>query len=244
MPFFFLILMIIAAAVLKSPLVKGFFGELGVRFALKKLNNEDYKILHNITLRDASKTTQIDHIVIGRNGIFVIETKNYQGWIFGSEKSAKWTQTIYKSKKQFHNPIRQNFGHIKMLEQQFPGYQHPMVSIISFSSNSTLKKVDIQSSHLHVLHTTGIVRAIQSYKEPLLTKQAIAAFAAHLEKSNIKDLKAKKQHVQTIKETQQKKKGQLSANICPNCGDPLVTRTGKHGTFKGCSSFPKCRFTA
>lgn len=244
MPFLLLLFMIILAAVLKSPVVKGFFGELGVRFALSKLDKEDFRVLHNVTLSDGKKTAQIDHVVIGRTGIFVIETKNYKGWIFGSENSAKWTQTIYNSKRQFQNPIRQNYGHIKMLEHYFPGFKQPMVSVISFSGNSTLKKVEVTSPHVHVLHTGGIVRAIRSYQETLLTKAAIAAFAEHLEKANIKDPKAKKQHVQTIKETQQHKRSQLSANSCPNCGDPLVTRVGKHGTFKGCSSFPKCRFTA
>ncbi|MDN7241646.1 NERD domain-containing protein [Planococcus sp. N028] len=236
--------MIILAAILKSPSVKGFFGELGVRLALRKLSKEDFQTLHNITLSDGNKTSQIDHVVIGRTGIFVIETKNYQGWIFGSEHSAKWTQTIYKSKKRFQNPIHQNYGHIKMLQQFFPGYQHPMVSIVNFSSNSTLKNIDIKSSNVHVLQTSGLVRAILSYKEPLLTRQAVAAFADHLGKSNITDSKVKKQHVQTIKETQQKTKSRIAENICPKCSQPLVTRNGKHGTFKGCSSYPKCRYTA
>ncbi|SDI35015.1 Topoisomerase DNA binding C4 zinc finger [Planococcus glaciei] len=244
MPFLFLLFMIILAAVLKSPVVKGFFGELGVRSALNRLDIEDFRVLHNITLSDGKKTTQIDHVVIGRTGIFVIETKNYKGWIFGSENSAKWTQTIYNSRRQFQNPIRQNYGHIKMLEHHFPGYKQPMVSIISFSGNSVLKKVDVASSHIHVLHTAGIVRAIRSYQETILSKPAIAAFADHLEKANIKDPKLKKQHVQTIKETEHRKKRQFSANICPNCGSPLVSRIGKHGNFKGCSSFPTCRFTA
>ncbi|MBZ5200636.1 NERD domain-containing protein [Planomicrobium chinense] len=244
MSFFILCFMIILAAVLNSPIAKGFVGELGVRFALSKLDKEDFRVLHNITLSDGKKTTQIDHVVIGRTGIFVIETKNYKGWIFGSENSAKWTQTIYNSKRQFQNPIRQNYGHIKMLEHYFPGYKQPMVSIISFSGNSTLKKVDVASPHVHVIHTAGLARIIRSYQETLLTKPAIAAFAEHLVKANIKDFKAKKQHVQTIKETQQQKKRQLFANTCPNCGSPLVSRVGKHGNFKGCSSFPNCRFTA
>lgn len=180
MPFFILCFMIILAAVLNSPIAKGFVGELGVRFALSKLDKEDFRVLHNITLSDGKKTTQIDHVVIGRTGIFVIETKNYKGWIFGSENSAKWTQTIYNSKRQFQNPIRQNYGHIKMLEHYFPGYKQPMVSIISFSGNSTLKKVDVASPHVHVIHTAGIARIIRSYQETLLTKPAIAAFAEHL----------------------------------------------------------------
>lgn len=244
MPFFSLFFMMIIVILLNSRAVKGWQGELGVRLALGKLKKDDFRILHNLTLSDGKKTAQIDHVVIGRTGIFVIETKNYKGWIFGSENSVKWTQTFYKSKRKFHNPIHQNFGHIKMLEHYFPGYKHPMVSIISFSSHSTLKIAEVHSPAVYVLHTGSIVQTIESYQETLLTKPAIAAFAEHLKKSNIKDFKAKKQHVQTIKETQQQKKRQLSANTCPNCGSPLISRIGKHGNFKGCSSFPTCRFTA
>jgi restriction system protein len=244
MPFLLLLLIIILATVLKLPNVKGFFGELGVRITLRALNKEEFNILHNITLSDGTKTTQIDHIVIGRNGIFVIETKNYKGWIFGSEHSATWTQTIYKSKKKFHNPLRQNYGHIKTLEQLFPGYRHPMVSIVSFSSNGTLKNIAIRSPHIHVVHTSGLASLIRSYKEPVLTREAAAAYAAHITKHNITDAKAKKRHVQHINDTQLKKKNLANEGICPKCGQPLVERKGKHGSFKGCSSFPKCRFTA
>lgn len=30
---------------------------------------------------------------------------------------------------------------------------------------------------------------------------------------------------------------------CPQCGQPLVKRAGKHGPFAGCSAYPKCRHT-
>lgn len=55
----------------------------------------------------------IDHVVISKYGVFVIETKNYRGWIIGNEKSEYWTQVIYKRKERLYNPIKQNYGHIK-----------------------------------------------------------------------------------------------------------------------------------
>lgn len=236
--------MLILAATVKSARVKGFLGELGVRLALKRLNKEQFYVLHNLTLSDGQKTSQIDHIIIGRNGIFVVETKNYQGWIFGSESNATWTQTIYKSKKRFPNPLRQNYGHIKMLQHHLPGYKHPMISLINFTSNATLKTIDVHSPYIHVLQTGGLICTIRSYNETVLTREAAQAYAEHLEKQNIKDKKIKKQHVQTIKATQQKKKTAIHDGVCPKCGHPLVTRNGKYGNFKACSAFPKCRFTA
>lgn len=244
MPFFFLVFLIILAAVLKSPAVKGWFGELGVRIALKRLDKEQFEVLHDITLKNGDATAQIDHIVLGPTGIFVIETKNYKGWIFGSEHSAQWTQTIYKSKHRFHNPVRQNFGHIKTLETYLPGYTAPMVSIVNFTGNGELKKIDIRSERVHVVNTAHLMRTIRSYSDAVLPRQMVLAYAEHLAKANITDRHAKKQHVQTIQETQALKKAQTQAGICPKCGEALVDRRGKHGSFIGCSAYPKCRFTA
>lgn len=244
MPFFFLLLLILLAAFLKSPVVKGFFGEFGVRLALKRLDGKQYEVLHNLTLKTAEATTQIDHIVLGPSGIFVIETKNYKGWIFGSEHSAQWTQTIYKSKHRFHNPVRQNFGHIKTLESYLPGCPAPMISIVNFTGNGVLKKIDIRSEHVHVVNTANLLRTIRSYPDTLLSRQMVLAYADHLEKANLTDRKTKKQHVQTIRDTQQRSTAQAAAGVCPKCGEPLVARQGRHGAFTGCSAYPKCRFTA
>lgn len=59
---------------------------------------EHRQINNLILVDDNGKSHQIDHIEIRENGIFCIETKNYIGWIFGSENQEKWTQTLYTVK--------------------------------------------------------------------------------------------------------------------------------------------------
>lgn len=76
-----------------------------------------YHLLNNITIPFQNGTTQIDHILVSTKGIFVIETKNYSGWIFGDEQSKQWMQILYKVKNRFQNPIHQNFLHVKVIEQ-------------------------------------------------------------------------------------------------------------------------------
>jgi restriction system protein len=76
----------------------------------------DWHLLNNVTLPTADGTTQIDHVLVSRYGIFVIETKNYSGWIFGDARSEHWTQVIYKKKSRFQNPLRQNYKHIKTVQ--------------------------------------------------------------------------------------------------------------------------------
>lgn len=77
------------------PKWKGKAGEKLVKRILSKLDPKSYFVLHNVKVyTEYGDTTQIDHIVIAETGVFVVETKNYEGWIYGSEKAARWTQGI------------------------------------------------------------------------------------------------------------------------------------------------------
>ena len=93
-------------------------GERNVSLALRKyFKDPDYHLLNHITLRYQDKTTQIDHILISRFGIFVIETKDHKGWIFANADHPTWTQVLFHSKFKFQNPIHQNHLHVKAVEQ-------------------------------------------------------------------------------------------------------------------------------
>jgi restriction system protein len=96
---------------------KGWFGERAVSKSLSRLDPETYQTFHDIYLPrpDGQGTTQLDHVVVSPFGIFVVETKNYRSWIFGSEKQRQWTQQIYKRKERFQNPLHQNHLHIRAL---------------------------------------------------------------------------------------------------------------------------------
>lgn len=87
--------------ILRKPLVafvRGKKGELNVKLRLRMLSSEKYKIINNLFISNNGQTTQIDHVVVSEYGIFVIETKNYKGWIYGGAKSDFWTQNIYGNK--------------------------------------------------------------------------------------------------------------------------------------------------
>jgi len=77
----------------------------------------DYHLMNHITLPLRDGTTQVDHILVSRFGIFVIETKNYNGWIFANSKQANWTQVLFHRKSQFQNPIFQNLRHVRAVQE-------------------------------------------------------------------------------------------------------------------------------
>lgn len=56
-------------------------------------------------LQVGNKTTQVDHVIVANYGIFVIETKNYKGWIIGDGFDDNCKQAINKRKEKLHNPI-------------------------------------------------------------------------------------------------------------------------------------------
>ncbi|WP_407928572.1 NERD domain-containing protein [Alkalihalobacterium elongatum] len=236
-----LILAIILYAIFK-PQIKGYLGERTIATFLSQLDRDKYTVINDVVLNVAGKTSQIDHVIVSNYGIFVIETKNYKGWIFGDEKSQYWTQVIYKRKERFYNPLRQNYGHIKALENALINFgQLTYIPIVVFSVNATLK-VNVTSD---VVYSVNLLKTIRKYDEETLSnyqKQQITNQLNAL--NNNKDRALKKEHVKMIKDTQKTIQHQVQNNICPKCGSALVERMGKAGSFKGCSSFPKCRFTA
>lgn len=98
------------------------------------------KILRNVYIpKENGETSEIDVLYITQKGIFVIESKNYSGWVFGSEKNYQWTVSLPNGiKNKLYNPIKQNQTHIKWL-QKYIGEDIPLFSIISFSERCTLK---------------------------------------------------------------------------------------------------------
>ena len=157
----FIILGFLSAIFYKK--IAGFLGEFFVRTELNKLPKENYLILNNIMISSSKGTNQIDHIVISKYGIFVIETKNYAGLITGNEYKDKWTQHLGKNKYSFHNPIHQNYGHIKALEEILKLKEDKFISIICMSNQAKIKV-----NAKNVTNTNNIANLIHSYKNEIL----------------------------------------------------------------------------
>jgi restriction system protein len=108
----------VVVLILKSPWFKGWIGELQVNLITKfSLNKDIYHLIKNVTIPVDGGTTQIDHVIISRFGVFVVETKNLKGWIFGKERDAYWTQKLYRHPEKFQNSLRQNYRHTKALSE-------------------------------------------------------------------------------------------------------------------------------
>ena len=98
--------------------LKGLAGEflnrIGHRFLLSR---KLYHSFHNIVIPSRNGTTEIDHLLVSKFGIFVVETKYWSGWIFGTEREKTWTRVHFRDKRQIPNPLHQNYGHVMALSE-------------------------------------------------------------------------------------------------------------------------------
>ncbi len=224
----------------KSPWAKGHIGELLVRlFAHWQLDQHTYRRLHNVTLNTPDGTTQIDHVFLSVNGIFVLETKNMSGWIFGTEQQAQWTQKFPRRSFRFQNPLRQNYKHLKALEATLgvsPAHLH---SVITFVGGSTFKT----EMPANVTRGIGFIRYIKSFRQVVFSKAEVEAMLQALKTGRLApSIATHREHVQNLK----RRSDPTAERFCPKCGSALVIRTRKTGAnagqqFWGCSAFPKCR---
>ena len=233
-----------------------------------KLFGRKGKTLRNVYLpKDNGETSEVDLIYITQKGIFVFESKNYSGWIFGDEKSKNWTAMLpNKQKNQFYNPILQNKTHLKWMKS-FVGEDIPLFSIIVFSERCELKKVTVESEDIRVIKrdlTYATVRDIWDKNPDTVSDSRIEELYVKLKELTNVDKATKASHIENI---EKKYKASIDSSnndetvnssskdkpsgdnelICPKCGSKLILRTAKKGEntgnqFYGCSAFPKCRY--
>lgn len=219
-------------------IIKGWVGEVQCTLAKKIfLDPKVYVDVNNVTIPTPSGTTQIDHVIVSRHGIFVVETKNMDGWIFGDERSSQWTQSIFGKKYRFQNPLHQNYRHTKALSE-FLGIDHnKFVSIVMFWGECKFKT----ALPLNVM-SRGYTSYIKSHTTVLFSDQEVLEIATALRDGMLpKSWATRRQHVASLK------KRFSSTSSCPKCGSPLVLRTAKSGAnagsqFYGCTKYPACRY--
>ena len=188
----------------------GRYGEYLTYKCLRRFEKQGARFLMNVYIpKENGETSEIDLMMIAPQGIFVLESKNYSGWIFGNEKSSSWYQTLPSGrnkshKESFYNPVMQNRSHIRHL-QAFLGEALPMKSVIVFSERCTLKNVQIADEDIRVIQrgdVEAVIAALCSQLPPVLDKEQIAALYDRLYPLTQVGSDVKKQHVENIREKQ------------------------------------------
>ncbi len=220
-------------------LLKGLNGEKKTKLVQTRLlDDKIYHTFNNVIIKSSPRSTQIDHIIVSKYGIFVIETKNRDGWIIGSSYNEQWTQVLHGRKYQFQNPLHQNYLHTRSLAE-FLGIPHNKIhSLIVFWGKCQLK-TQMPKNVLNNKYTGYI----KSRKQVLLTDNEVDRICIELQevKNNTPFLSGSR-HVKALKKRYE------SNTVCPKCGGNLkkrVAHTGKSAgqEFLGCEKYPQCRYT-
>ncbi|MBB5174536.1 nuclease-related domain-containing protein [Texcoconibacillus texcoconensis] len=213
---------------------KGELGEYKIDIQLDQLPN-DCCFLSDLLIKNPkakSGYSQVDHAVITPYGVIVIETKNYQGTIYGGKDRKTWS---VNGKFKMMNPFVQNYGHIQALKSFIDQKYHDLfVSMVSFTKRCTFKvgteyrKIasdelivyDVELSEF--IHRKVSVLKVQ-HKEPLLSEEDINTIYQAFEQANILDPQIRQAHEQALKEEQAKtteKREQQRVN-CVVCHKPV-----------------------
>ena len=233
-----MVVVIVVATQSYSPAHIGAAGESKVSGILQSLPDE-YRKINGVIIPNTNGTTQIDHIVVSRYGVFVIETKNYSGWIFGANNSKKWKQTFRSESYYFYNPIKQNWGHIYALSEFLKLNKTCFKPVVVFSDDATLNI----TSATPVIHMSELRWHLLSFQNVILTAEKVEDIYNTLMRTNLVGKEAESRHTEAVKYELSRKNAIINQRICPRCGGNLVLRNGKYGHFYGCSNYPKCRFT-
>ena len=213
--------------VLKSSLPLG--GDLG------------YRIVRNLMFETPTGTTQLDFTIVSAFGIFIVEVKNYQGWIFGDPSQQHWTQCVGGGRKfQFQNPIRQNFRHLAVMSEKTGIPQNLIFPVIAFGNECEFKT----EMPANVVHFNEVASYIQKFDTVVIKpEQLTEIMETFLSWDNDIDAKKKREHVQNLRDAHAPAPIDARNVLCPVCGNRMVLRHGKgdRPPFWGCSKYPGCK---
>lgn len=186
----------------------GGFGEKLTVFELEFLKSKGYDghIISNLYIPYTNGTTsEIDILFVTKKGIFVIESKNYSGWIFGSQNDKYWTVCGRNNKWKLYNPVLQNQGHINAIHQHLRGV--PCFSLIAFSERCVLKKINVNSD-IYVFNRDEMYLIISDIfkKFPdVIDDKQIKYITEYLEQFCNSDKNIKKSHIKDVKKYSEEK---------------------------------------
>jgi len=193
---FFLLVLFWPVLKLFIPMIKGKIGEGVVNLAAKlRLDPTVYHLIKDVTVPTKKGTTQIDHVIVSKFGLFVIETKNYKGWIFADAKSPKWTQVNFKQKHKFQNPLHQNYAHICALSELLDLPKDKIIGVACFMGDAKFKTEVPEGVFLEGRY----VNYILSFQTPVFSQTEVTNLIERIESGRLeRGFKTNRAHVQQL----------------------------------------------
>lgn len=181
----------------KSSEFKGFEGEqIIIDLLYRFLDRKKYHFYNDLIIPDNEGTTQIDHLVISKYGLFIVETKNMRGSIYGNPYQKTWTQWLADGKHPFQNPFHQNYKHKKCLEKLLAIETNVYFDVIVFIDGAKFPKGKPEN----VYYPNEFIQFVNSQNEVILSENEIKKVLSAIESSMLKpSFETDKRHREHVK---------------------------------------------
>lgn len=152
-------------------------------------------LINNIFVPLYDKTTQIDHVAISKYGVFVFETKNWNGIILGNTNDKNWTQSLNfgRTTNQHYNPIFQNQTHVSCLKRLLNQKYNVFYSCIVFVKDNAPNIPDTR-----VINISGLKTYLSTFSKEILTQTTIEQIYRRLLAYKVKPITTEKEHVASL----------------------------------------------
>lgn len=231
--------------------LKGSFGEWLTKYYSKIMTNA--LVLHDVLIDGADGyTSQIDLIMVGVRGVYVIEVKMFENArIYGDCKKSKWYYYRGGKKYEIYSPVKQNQKHIEYLKTFLSDFGDvPFFSIIALLCDDfKVTNINDNPDDIRTIICSGLLamnNGLQIFAEnkPIVfDEEKQRQIYEYILNNQHNGKEARQEHKEKVKEYKNTLDEMKNQKICPNCKTPLVLRKGKYGEFYGCSNYPKCRYT-
>lgn len=181
--------------------VTGDQGELKLSSVLKSLPNY-YHVIDNILLKTTKGSTQIDHTIVSPFGMFIIETKNHKGMIFGDTCGQVWTQVLKNGHFRMYSPVLQNNGHMAHLSKQINVPLKYMQGAIVFTNeDANLENVVCP----WCLNVDQLYHFILQYDTRIFTDKQMIEIIKRIDKVNIDSYINRQKHINFVNQQKARK---------------------------------------
>lgn len=139
-----------------------------------------YHVFTNFLMREDGMRDEADFVVVGENGVFVIEVKHHGGKIVGAPGDARWAQHRAGKRKAMRNPVGQTARHAANLMRllRSRGRRVYVRGVLVFTNPRV--RLEIERGGLAVLRGGGKVNDFILRGKPRLDWDAVDEIVAYL----------------------------------------------------------------
>ena len=166
------------------------------RVLLSEFGPPDYHLMNHVTIQMDDGTTQVDHILVSRFGVFVMETKDYKGWIFANATHETWTQVLFRLRFKFQNPIFQNNRHVRAVQRLLDFLPTEAIrSVVVFTGEAEFKTEVPQG----VITISGLVEYLRAQTAEVMSLNRVQFCVGRLETARLAiSLETDVEHIRSL----------------------------------------------